>query len=133
MDNASLFYSFLKMIFALAIVLGVLIGGMYFVKKIMQQMNPSSDNQGLINIISSKYMGPKNKIVLVEVLDQLIVLGISNQQMTALSHIDDPLALAKIRAQKTDSGIMDFPGNKLAKYMSRFNLSANRQKDKIEK
>jgi len=133
MDNVSLFYSFLKMIFALAIVLGVLIGGMYFVKKFMQQMNPSSDNQGLINIISTKYMGPKNKIVLVEVLDQLIVLGISNQQMTALSSIDDPLALAKIRAQRADSGIMDFPGNKLAKYMSLFNLSANRQKDKIEK
>lgn len=133
MENISLVSSFLKMIFALAVVLGILIGGMYFVKKIMLRMNPSSDSRGMINVVSSKYLGPKNRIVLVEVLDQLIVLGISNQQMTALGHIDDPLALAKIKTIKNDSDAADSSGNRLSRYISLLNPSSDRQKDKIQK
>jgi len=133
METISLFSSFLKMIFALAIVLGLLIGVMYFVKRFMQQTGSASDNQSLINVISSKYLGPKNRIVLVEIIDKIIVVGISSQQMTTLACIDDPLALAKIKTGKSNSGMMDFPGSKLARYMSALSLSPNKQKDKTGK
>ena len=129
----SLISSFLKMIFALAVVLGLLIGVMYFVKMFMQQTGPVSDNQVLINVISSKYLGPKNRIILVEVLDQLLVIGISNQQMTTLAAIEDPLAIAKIKNTRGNSQIVDFPGSKLAKYMSQLSLSPNKKKDKTGK
>ncbi len=129
----SLISSFLKMIFALAIVLGLLIGVMYFVKMFMQQKVAVSDGSSPINIISTKYLGPKNRIVLVEVLDQLLVVGISDQQMTTLSCIEDPLAIAKIKTVKATSRIVDFPGSKLAKYMSQLSLSSNKKKDKTEK
>lgn len=133
MDTISLFSSFMKMVFALAIVLGLLIGVMYFVKKFMHQAGAATDNQELINIISSKYLGPKNSIVLVEVLDQIIVVGISNQQMTTLACIDDPLALAKIKTERTNVKNINFPGSKLAKYISQLSQSAGRQKDKSAK
>jgi flagellar protein FliO/FliZ len=129
----SLVSSFLKMIFALAVVLGLLIGVMYFVKIFMQQTSPVSDNQALINVVSSKYLGPKNRIILVEVLDQLLVVGISNQQMTTLAAIDDPLAIAKIKTGMVNSKIVDFPGSKLARYMSQLSLSPNKKKDKTGK
>jgi flagellar protein FliO/FliZ len=129
----SLISSFLKMIFALAVVLGLLIGVMYFVKMFMQQTGPVSDNQVLINVISSKYLGPKNRIILVEVLDQLLVIGISNQQMTTLAAIEDPLAIAKIKNTRGHSQIVDFPGSKLAKYMSQLSLSPSKKKDKTGK
>ena len=129
----SLISSFLKMIFALAVVLGLLIGVMYFVKMFMQQTGPVSDNQVLINVISSKYLGPKNRIILIEVLDQLLVVGISNQQMTTLAAIEDPLAIAKIKNTRGNSQIVDFPGSKLAKYMSQLSLSPNKKKDKTGK
>ncbi len=128
----SLIASFLKMIFALAVVLGLLIGVMYFVKVFMQQTSPVSDGQ-LINIISSKYLGPKNRIILVEVLGQILVVGISNQQMTTLASIDDPQAVMKIKAGMVNPKIVDFPGSKLAKYMSQLNLSLNKTKDKTGK
>ncbi len=131
--DISLVSSFFKMIFALAIVLGLLIGVMYFVKKFMQQTGPASDSQTLINVISSRYLGPKNKIVLIEVLDQIIVVGISNQQMTTLASIDDPLALAKIKTIKTSSRMTDIAGSRLAKYMSQISLSSNKNKDKAER
>jgi flagellar protein FliO/FliZ len=133
METISLFSSFLKMIFALAIVLGLLIGGMYFVKRFLQQASPSANNQALINIISTKYLGPKNSIILVEVLDQIIVVGISGQQMTTLACIDDPDAVTKIKDSRKNTPGINFPGNKLAKYMSLLSNVAGKQKDKTLK
>ncbi|MEQ8214272.1 MAG: flagellar biosynthetic protein FliO [Smithellaceae bacterium] len=129
----SLIGSFLKMIFALAVVLGLLVGVMYFMKIFMQQTGSTSDNQALINVISSKYLGPKNRIILVEVLDQVLVVGICNQQMTTLATIEDPSALTKIKAHMINSRIVDFPQNKLAKYISQLSLSSNKHKDKAGK
>lgn len=128
----SLIASFLKMIFALAVVLGLLIGLMYFVKTFMQQTSPATDGQ-VINVISSKYLGPKNRIILVEVLGQLLVVGISNQQMTTLATIDDPQAVMKIKTGIVNPGTIDFAGSKLAKYMSQLSLSLNKIKDKTGK
>ena len=129
----SLFSSFLKMIFALAVVLGLLIGVMYFVKRFMQQTGTDSDNQSLINVISSKYLGPKSRIILVEVIDKILVVGVSHQQMTTLASIEDPLAIAKIKTSKASLRKVDFPGSKLAKYVSQFSLSPHKKKDKTEK
>ena len=129
----SLIASFLKMIFALAVVLGLLVGVMYFMKVFMQQTGSASDNQALINVVSSKYLGPKNRIILVEVLDQVLVVGISNQQMTTLATIEDPSAVAKIKTNVITSRIVDFPKSKLAKYMSQLSLSLNKHKDKAGK
>ncbi|MEQ8163268.1 MAG: flagellar biosynthetic protein FliO [Smithellaceae bacterium] len=129
----SLIGSFLKMIFALAVVLGLLVGVMYFMKIFMQQTGSTSDNQALINVISSKYLGPKNRIILVEVLDQVLVVGICNQQMTTLATIEDPSALTKIKAHMINSRIVDFPQSKLAKYISQLSLSSNKRKDKAGK
>jgi flagellar biosynthetic protein FliO len=133
METISLFSSFLKMIFALAIVLGLLIGVMYFVKRFMQRTDTGIDNQELINVLSTKYLGPKSSIILVEVLDQIIVVGITNQQMTTLACIDDPLTVAKIKISRNNSRTVNYPGSKLAKYISQLGISSNKQKDKAGK
>lgn len=133
MDNVSLVSSFLKMIFALAIVLGLLIGVMYFIKNFMQRTTPSADNQALINILSSRYLGPKSSIILVEVLEQVIVVGISGQQMTPLARIDDPLAIAKIKARRSQTPTASFPGDKIAKLLSLANISAGKKTDRPSK
>ena len=121
------------MIFALAIVLGLLIGVMYFVKVFMQKTTPSADNQSLINILSSKYLGPKSSILLVEVMEQVIVVGVSGQQMTPLAQINDPLAVAKIKSQRSHSSPGPFPGDKIARLLSLANISTGKKKDKSSK
>lgn len=133
MENISLWSSFLKMIFALAIVLGLLIGVMYFIKNFMQRSVPSSDQQALINILSSRYLGPKSSIILVEVMEQVIVVGISGQQMTALAHIDDPLSVAKIKAQQNQKPAGPFSADKISKLLSLANISAGRKSDRSSK
>jgi flagellar biosynthetic protein FliO len=133
MDNISLLSSFLKMVFALAIVLGLLIGVMYFIRNFMQHQAPSADNQALINILSSRYLGPKSSIILVEVMEQVIVVGITGQQMTPLAHIDDPLSIAKIKSQRTQPPSSPFTGEKIARLLSMANLSAGRKTGKSSK
>ncbi len=119
----SLWSSFLKMIFALAIVLGLLIGVMYFMKNFMQRQPSSASSQTMINILSSRYLGPKSSIILVEVADQIIVVGISGQQMTPLARIDDPVSVARMKAQQTTEHVSAFTGEKIAKLLSWSNLS----------
>jgi flagellar biosynthetic protein FliO len=136
METISLLSSFLKMIFALAIVLGLLVGVMYFFKRFMQNTDSAMDDQALINIISTKYLGAKNSIILLDISDKIIVVGISNQQMTTLAHIDDPLAVAKIkinRNNRNNSKAVNFPGSKLAKYMSQLSISPGKLRDKAGK
>ncbi len=133
MDTSSLVFNFFRMIGALALVLGLLFGVMYFVKRFMSQVAPASDNQALINIISSRYLGPKSSIILVEVLDRLIVVGISNQQMTTLACIDDPLAIAEIKDKRANYPGVKSSVDKITKYISSLNLSSGQQKDNPSK
>lgn len=130
MENISLVGSFLKMIFALAIVLGLLIGVMYFIKVFMQRTTPSADNSSLINVLSSRYLGPKSSIILVEVMDQVIVVGVSGQQMTPLAQILDPLAVAKMKAQRRNPPSSPFAGDKIARLLSLANISAGKKSGK---
>jgi flagellar protein FliO/FliZ len=117
------------MIFALAIVLGLLVGVMYFIKKFMQRTAPSAENQNLINIISSRYLGPKSSIILVEVLDQIIVVGISHQQMTTLANIDDPLTVAKIKTTRSNSRNINNQTGIISRYISSLNFPSKKQKE----
>ncbi len=133
MESVSLVGSFLKMIFALAIVLGLLIGVMYFIKVFMQRTAPAADNQSLINILSSRYLGPKSSILLVEVMEQVIVVGVSGQSMTPLAHINDPLTVAKMKAQRGSTPTSPFSGDKIARLLSLANISPGKKSGKSAK
>jgi len=89
--------SLVKMLFALAIVLGMMIGSMYFIKKILHSTSPAMDRGDLIRILASRYLGPKNSILVVDVAGQIIVVGLSNQQMNVLTTISDKEVLDKLR------------------------------------
>lgn len=122
------------MIFALAIVLGLLIGVMYFIKVFMQRTSPAAmDNQSLINILASRYLGPKSSIILVEVMEQVIVVGVSGQQMTPLAHINDPLTVAKMKLHGPDKPASPFSGDKIARLLSMANISTGKKSGKSAK
>lgn len=133
MENMSLWSSFLKMLFALAIVLGLLIGVMYLMKNFMQRSTSTADNQSLINVISSRYLGPKSSIILVEVPGQVIVVGISGQQMTPLARIDDPAALAKIKTQPRPTLPSPLVGDKIAKLLAMANFTSHGKNERSSK
>jgi flagellar protein FliO/FliZ len=96
MGSVDFFSSFIKMISALAVVLGIMIAAMYFVKKYMKGAGTGMDDGKYIKIISTRYIGPKSSIMLVDVLNSIIVIGIANNQITMLTTISDPKSLDRL-------------------------------------
>jgi len=103
MNSPELFSSFLKIASALAVTVGVLIVTAYLFKKVMKRGGGEINNRKLIRILSSQYLGPKSSVMLVDVLGQVMVIGISSGTISLLTEIMDPEALEQlkdIRGQK---------------------------------
>jgi flagellar biosynthetic protein FliO len=116
-DSISFFWSFFKMLVALAVVIGLMITSAYYIKKYFLQSMPEMNGSAMINIVSTRYLSPKNSLLLIEVLGQVMLVGVTGQQMSMLSRIDDPEALEKIKnARIRDNQFSDV--NPLARYKS---------------
>lgn len=107
MESVSFLPSFLKMLFSLAVVIGLLVGAMYFFRRILQHTTVGANaDSGVINILAARYVGPKSSIMLVEVLGNVLVVGISSNQMSHLATISDPAALEKLKYKNRQEKIV---------------------------
>ena len=50
-------------------------------------------------VLHRVYVGPKQSVVLVRIADRIVVVGVSGQQMTALSEITDAFEVADVVAR----------------------------------
>lgn len=130
METVSFLPSLLKMLFALAIVLGMMVGAMYFIKKILHSAAPEMDRGTLIRILASRYLGPKNSILVVDVAGQIIVIGLSNQQMNVLTRIEDRDALEALRKMPAGEEI---PSIALARQFARYKEKITSAMDNLKK
>jgi flagellar protein FliO/FliZ len=111
-ETVSFFPSLIKMIFSLALVLGLMIGAMYLTRKILHATTPAMDRGSLIRILASRYMGPKSSILVVDIAGEIIAVGISNSQITMLTKISDREALDTLRNLKIHEEPPSFPGTR---------------------
>ncbi len=86
-----------KIFSSLAIVIGVMIVCIYLLKKIMKNSEGTSDGRELIRILSTRSVGSKNSIMLVEVLDKVLVVGLSSNNMFLLTSLEDELSLERVK------------------------------------
>jgi len=103
MGNVDVLASVVKMISSLAVVLGLMIGAAYVLKRGFQRAGAVPADEGLIRVISSHYLGPKNSIMVMEVLGSIMVIGISNNQMSLLTTISGSEAVEKLRESRKGS------------------------------
>ncbi|MBW1670339.1 MAG: flagellar biosynthetic protein FliO [Deltaproteobacteria bacterium] len=87
MNSPDLIPSFLKMVSALAVTLGIMLITIYLLKKAMKRTGVVND--GLMKILSTQYLGPKNSIMLIDVLGDILVIGVSSNQISLLTKIVD--------------------------------------------
>ena len=59
-------------------------------------------NEELIQILSTKYIGPKSSIMVVEVAGNVMILGLSNNQISYLKSIDNEESLERLRPLRDD-------------------------------
>jgi flagellar protein FliO/FliZ len=88
--------SFLKMLFALAVVLGVMLGALYLLKRIAGR-NLAGGPESLIQILSTRHLGPKSSITMVDVAGRIIVLGVTANAINLLGEFEDEQITAMIR------------------------------------
>jgi flagellar protein FliO/FliZ len=88
----------MKMLFALAVVLGLMIASAYVLKRIISHTPAGIDNGSAINILMTRYLGPKQSIMMIEVLGQMLVVGVSSGQMNLLTKITDPALIERMHS-----------------------------------
>jgi len=86
------------MISALALVLGIMVGLAFLFRRFFQQTGISMSDEAAIQILSIKYLGPKNSIMIVDILGQIVVIGVSHQHMSYITTIDDEDALLRLHS-----------------------------------
>ena len=129
MDSISFFWSFFKMVAALAVVIALMMVALHFMKKYFSHSLPDVNGTALINIVSTRHLSPKSSIILVEVLGQLILLGVSNQQISILSNINDPDGMDKIKMARLKNGLLS-ADDPLSRYKTWFRNFGRPRKDR---
>ncbi|MDI6687806.1 MAG: flagellar biosynthetic protein FliO [Desulfobacterales bacterium] len=89
--------SFLKIISALAVTVGVMIVAAYLFKKFVKKGEGEINGRELIKILSAKYLGPKSSIMLVNVLGNIMVIGVSSSNISLLTEIVDSESLEQLK------------------------------------
>lgn len=132
MDSIAFFPSLFKMLSALAIVLGIMIGGMYFIKKFFLPTVSAAGEGEVINVIATRYLGPKSSIMLIDVLGHIVVVGVANNQMSLITTISDPTVMEKLKGLNRKD--RDFPSlrDSLTKYRQRLSSRKQAGKDNRE-
>jgi len=92
-----LFWSFIKMISALAVILGLLIGAMYYFRRFMKRTGAGPDDGELIRVVATRYLGPKSSILVMDIVGQVVAVGVSDNRMTLLATITEPGAIERLK------------------------------------
>jgi flagellar protein FliO/FliZ len=116
------------MLAALAIVIALMILAMVFIKKFFFHSLPEMTTGAVINIVSTRHLNPKSSIMLIEVLGQVLLVGISGQQMSMLSTINDPVAIEKIKSIHFKEGLMNV-SDPLSRFKTLLQKIGGRRKD----
>ena len=96
------FSTAVQMLTALGIVLGGLLVVFYLVKRFLKRDVGGSKEQ-FIWVIANHYIGIKKNIALVEVPGAILVVGVSNDNISLLTKIDDQSVLDGIRQERSQS------------------------------
>ena len=104
MNSPELFSSLLKIISALAAMVGVMIVAAYLFQKIVKKGGGGINDRELIKILSSKYLGPKSSIMLIDVLGNVMVIGVSSSNISLLTEIVDSESLEQLKEVQEQKG-----------------------------
>ena len=99
----------LRMLTALCVILGSLFMIFYFSKRVLKREGGGSKGRP-IRVIASSYIGVKKNISLVQVPGAVLVLGVTGDNISLLSRIEDKEIIDEInrfQAEKTTPSFSD--------------------------
>ena len=88
--NAEIGFALVKILAMLFFVLAFLLVGFYLVRRFSNVAGPRG-NQDLIKILSVHHLSPKEKLVLVQVVNQTLLVGVTPQNISQITTLEPPL------------------------------------------
>ena len=108
----------LRMITALAVILGGLLIVLYFVKRVFKRdMRGAMERP--IRVLANSYIGPKKNISLVEIPGAILVLGVTSDNISLLAKIDNEETLDRFKRFEVERTLPSF-SDQLHRLTSRF-------------
>ena len=95
--DSDLFSASLKMASMLGLVLGLIFVVFHLFKKFGLKNSVFGGEGKPIKVLSTGFLAPRKSIALVEVAGDILVIGISNDQISLLSNVQDPGRIEKIK------------------------------------
>ena len=80
--------SWMRMISSLLAVLALIAGGVFLLKKLTPYKGMTSNTERSISILSRASLGQRRSICLVKIADEILVLGLTNTNISVLSRLD---------------------------------------------
>ena len=112
--TADIWVAFARTFSILFVVLALLILIFYIIKKISTAGNQKSGSY--INVLSMHHLSPKEKLVLLDVLGEIILVGVTPSQISKLTSIKTDMDFSKNMSIKNKTGFSQM----LAKSLGRF-------------
>lgn len=97
--SPGIFSTFLRLLIALGLVVGLIFVTVWGLKLIWEKrgLNNPADDTKPVKILTSTYLAPRKAIYLVEVGSRILVLGVGNDEVNRLDVITDPDEIEMIR------------------------------------
>ncbi len=95
--------SILKLFAMLAIVLSFMLALFYIFKKYVLKNTPFGNGERLVKVLGTGFIAPRKHIALVEVAGQILALGVSKDNISFLTEIDNPEMIEKIKSNETNN------------------------------
>ncbi len=99
----SLATSIFKAIGALVLILGLMLLMARLFRKLGTGIGAMGQN-ALINVLETRVLGPKKQVSVIEVGGEVLVLGVTDQQINLISRLDDPSRLLRPAVAKPAAG-----------------------------
>ena len=119
-----------KMMMTLSLVLGLIFILFFGFKKYVLKNTVFGGGGKLVQVLSTNFLAPKKNIALVEVAGEILVLGVSDQNISLLTSIREPGRIDEIKKAHGDSGSdtdwkQGIPGNVAGKVSLASSNAAN--------
>lgn len=102
--SESYLYMFAKAIVMLGVVIAVMLALLWVLKRYMNRTGGGIAGRypAPIKVLATSFLGPKKSVSIVEVAGEVLVLGITAENINCLTTLDKPEVLDEIRRHKTD-------------------------------
>lgn len=90
-----------QLVFGLAVVLALVVGSLWVLKKLV---GPRGGNAGLLRVVAGTAVGTRERVVIVEVGSTWLVLGVAPGRVSALAEVPRQAIASQAAAQDSSSG-----------------------------